>query len=134
MSRSYLCNGNVTPSRFVKLDTSTAGGYVLQAGATDKPIGVSQSGTRQPPIEGLDDGYAGVQNVNTIEVLESEDEGYLEIGAAVTLGDYLKPSTGGVGITASSDADIYGAIALQSGTASGQLIRVRVLAPSYRAA
>lgn len=133
MSQSMMAGGNVAPSRFVKLDT-TYPGYVTAAGAGDRPYGVSQPGTRQPPIEGLDDGYAGVQGVNSIEVFTAEDQCWLEVGAAVSVGDYLKPSTNGVGITASADGDIYGAIALAPATASGQLIRVRVLAPSYRAA
>lgn len=135
MSRSFMPNGNIIPSRFVKQDTSTLGGYVLQAGASDTPIGVSQPGTHQPPIPGLDDGFAGIQNVGMpIEVFMSGDECWLEIGAAVTLGDFLKPSTNGVAITASADGDIYGAIALQSGTASGQLIKVRVTHPEFRGA
>lgn len=134
MSRSYLCNGNVSPSRFIKLDTSKTGGWVLQAGAGDVPIGVSQPGVRQPPLAGLDDGYAGVQGVNQIESLEAEDEGWLQAGAAVTLGDLLKPDSSGRGVTASSDGNVYGALALETATAADQLIRVRVLAPSFRGA
>lgn len=133
MSRSYMCSGSVAPSRFVKQDTASPG-FVNAAGAGEKPVGISQPGTRQPPLSGLDDGYAGVSGVNLIEVAEAEDECWLETGGAVTNGDYLKPSTNGVGITASSADEIYGAIALESATASGQLIRVRVTAPTYRSA
>lgn len=133
MSMSFLASGNVYPSRFVKQDTSSEG-YVSQAGAGEKPFGVSQPGTRQPPIEGLDDGYAAIQNVGTLEVFVNGDECWVEIGAAVTNGDYLKPSTNGVAITASSADDVYGAIALQAGTTSGQLIRCRVTGPQYRSA
>lgn len=133
MSRSYLANGNIYPSRFVKLDSSGEG-YVLQAGAGDTPVGVSQAGTRLPPIEGYDDGYAAVQNVEAVLVYEATDECWLEVGAAVSNGDLLKPSTDGVAITASSDGNIYGAQALQDATAANQLIRVKVLSPSFRGA
>jgi hypothetical protein len=126
MSMSFLANGNIYPSRFVKNDTSTTGGYIIMAGSGDRTIGVSQPGVRQPPISGLDDGYAGVQNVNQVEVATEKDETWLELGGTVTYGDYLKASTNGVGVTAGSDTDQYGAQALQSGK-SGDLIRVLVI-------
>lgn len=133
MSMSFLASGSVAPCRFIKQDTSNEG-YVLAAGAGDLPFGVSQPGTRLPPIDGFDDGFAATQNTASLTVYTAQDECWLEIGAAVTNGDYLKPSTNGVGITASSADNIYGAIALQAGTASGQLIRVRVTGPIYRSA
>lgn len=134
MSISMMPNGNIVPSRFVKPDATQIGGYCLQAGAGDRMIGVAEPGVRQPPISGLDDGYAGIQNSNPILVFTTNDECWLESGAAVTSGDLLKSDISGRGITASSDGDIYGAMALQTSTASGQLIRVRVMAPGYRGA
>lgn len=126
MSMSFMPSGNIIPSRAVKHDSSQTAGYILQAGAGDRAIGISQTGTRQPPIVGFDDGYAGIQNINAVEVLTQDDEGWCEIGGAVSFGDYLKPSTNGVLITASADGDQYCCVALQSGTASGQLIKMKV--------
>lgn len=121
MSRSFMPSGNITPSRFVKIDTSKAGGYVLQAGAGDVVIGIAQPGTRQAPFPGLDDGYAGIADVNIIEVHTEQDHCWVEAGGTITNGDLLKSGSGGVAVTAASDGDYYGARALQSGT-SGQLI------------
>lgn len=126
MSMSFMPSGNISPSRFVKLDTSKVGGYCAQAGSGDKVIGVSEPGVRQPPISGLDDGFAGIADSNAIEVLTTNDEGWIECGAAVTFGDLLKPDSNGKGITAGTDGDFFGAIALQTSTAAGQLVRVRV--------
>lgn len=133
MSRSYLTSASVSPNRAVKQDTSNPG-YVLHAGAGERAIGISQNGTRLPPISGYDDGYAAVQNVESICVYEMGDECWAEAGAAITNGDLLKPSTAGVLITSSSDGDQYIAQALQSASASGELILVKVLGPSYRGA
>lgn len=133
MSQSFVTNGNVTPCRFVKLDTTKTGGYCLQAGSGDRPIGVAQPGTRQPPMAGLDDGFAGVAGVNEIIVFTETDVCAVEIAASVTAGDYLKPDTNGRAVTASSDGDQYGAIALQSGTALGQLVRCKI-ATGFRGA
>jgi hypothetical protein len=130
---SKLCNGNVAPSRFVKEDSSTTAGFVLAAGATDTPFGISQEGVMFPPMGGLDNGFAGIQNGPPISVYINGSECWLELGGTVSYGDFLKPSTNGVGVTASSDGDIYGAMAEESGV-SGNLIRVRVVSPSFRGA
>jgi len=126
MSRSFMCGGNVSPARFVKPDTSETGGVVLQCGAGERPIGISQPGTRNPPISGLDDGYAGIDNVNTIIVYTETDEAWLQSGGSFSFGALLKSDSSGRGVNAGSDADIYGAVALQSATAADQLVRVRV--------
>ena len=125
MSRSFMCAGNIAPSRFVKADSSKTGGFVLQAGAGEAVVGISQTGVRQPPISGLDDGYAGINNTNAIEVLTETDEGWLELGGTVSFGDLLKADASGKGVASSSDGENYGALSLESGT-SGKLIRVRV--------
>lgn len=126
MSMSLMPSGNIAPSRFVKLDASKVGGYGLQAGAGDVVFGVSEPGVRQPPIAGFDDGFAGIADSNAICVYTEKDECWLECGAAVTYGDFLKSDTNGKGITASADGDYYGAQALQTSTAAGQLVRVLV--------
>jgi hypothetical protein len=120
-----VANGNIAPSRFVTLD-STAAGRVVQATTGDLPFGISQPQTRRIALSGTDDGYAAIADEN-INVYGPGDPGVLlELGGTVSHGDLLKPTTGGKGITASSDHDKYGARALASGT-SGQLIPVEVL-------
>ncbi len=127
MSSSYFASGNISPSRFVKLDTTYVdGGYVLQAGAGDKLIGVAQDATHAFPYLGLDDGYAAASLTNQLGVWTPNDECKLEAGAACTVGDLLKSDTNGKGIPTTADGDYYGARALQAATAAGQLIRARV--------
>lgn len=124
-SHSRVANGTILPSRFVKLDT-TANGKVLAAGASDVPWGISQPGTRRTPYGALDDGNAAIAGDNLNIYGLGETMVLLELGGTVTVGDFLKPSTNGVGITASADGDIYGAKALRSGV-SGELIPVEVI-------
>lgn len=133
MSMSRMPSGNIAPSRFVKIDSTKAGGYVAQAGAGDVVFGISEQGVRQPPITGLDDGYAGILDSNSIVVFTEKDECWIECGAAVTEGDLLKSDANGKGITAGSDGDYYGAQAEQTSTAAGQLVRV-VVKSGYRGA
>ncbi|MDE2101453.1 MAG: hypothetical protein KGL39_29680 [Patescibacteria group bacterium] len=127
MAKSFMPNGSVTASRFVKLDATQTGGYVLQCGAGDIITGVAQQGTQEAPLVGLDSAFAGTQEQNEILVYTPPDTCTLEIGAAVSLGDFLKSDASGRGITAGTDGDWYGARAMQSGTAAGQLIRVEVI-------
>ncbi len=125
MSRSYIAGGNIAPSVFVTPDTSVVGGQVLQATSGDKIIGISQPGTRQAPLPGLDDGYCAIATQGLV-VYDIKDVAWLQIGGTVTFGDFLKPTTGGVGISTTSDGDYYGARALESGV-SGDLIQVEVM-------
>lgn len=137
MSYSYMCGGNVAPSRFVKFDsTQGVGGVVVQAGAGEAVIGISQPGVRQPPLAGLDDGYAGIQNVNQIIVFTVGDICWVEAGGNITQGNLLKSDSSGRAVATTADGDIYGAIAEESNTlGAGYLVKVRVLsAPSYRGA
>lgn len=143
MSKSFLCSGNISPSRIVKLDPSNVG-QVLQASAnTDQPIGVAQAGTHLPNLNiggsSFDDGYAGVavasppavgQPTGTdITVYTVGDECMVEIGAAVSNGDPLMSDANGRAITATSTNQSVGR-ALMNGTTLGQLIRMYVQ-PQY---
>ena len=127
MSISLLANGSITPARFVKLDTTQVGGFALQCGANDKIFGVAQQGTRQAPLSGLDDGFAGIAGVNEITVYTVNDVCWVEVGGAVTAGDYLEADTNGRAVTSSTDGHNYGAIAMESATALGQYVKARVL-------
>ena len=120
----FIADGNIKPMRFVKAQT-TKDNRVLQAGSGDKPIGISQPQERNPPWSSLQDGYAAAQD-ETLRVFGLQEVCWLVCGGTVTAGDYLKPDTDGKGVTSSSDGDLYGAQALESGT-TGQQIRVQVL-------
>ena len=64
MPESRVANGNIAPCRAVKLDSTTAGGKVLQCGAGDKAFGISQPESRNPPYSTLDDGYCAIAGEN----------------------------------------------------------------------
>jgi hypothetical protein len=120
----FVANGNITPSSFVKLDT-TAVGKLLICGSDDPVYGVSQEGTRNPPYTGLDDGYAAIAGENCRVYLEPE-ECWLRIGSGgCTAGDMLNSDASGYGVTTTTETHNAGALALETGL-EGQLIRVRV--------
>lgn len=125
--------GLINPSSFVKLDTASAGGRVIQAGAGDKMFGIAQPGTRSAPFSTLDDGYAARNDSgqnDTVMVYTSPDkEVYLQIGTGgCNVDDFLKSSTLGVGVATTSTGDWVGARAKQSGIA-GDLVSVDVFEP-----
>lgn len=119
-SGSFVANGNLYPSRFVKPDTAV--GKVTQAGAGEVTCGVTQQGTRNTPYSSLDDGYCAIAGEN-VRVYQVGEECYLESGAAITVGALLKPSTNGVAIAVAANNDWYGARARQTCAAAGVLIR-----------
>jgi hypothetical protein len=127
MSRSFMPNGNISPSRFVMYDNTKTGGYVIQATANAPIAGISQPGVRQPPMAGLDDGFAGVQDSKEITVFTETDTCWVEVAGAVNFGDYLMSDGNGRASTAAATGNEYGAQALQSATALGQLIKAKVL-------
>jgi hypothetical protein len=129
MSLSFVANGNINPSRFVKIDTTADGKVLICAAASDPIIGISQKGVHNTPLtiggQSLDDGYAATAGQNLV-VYIPPDRTDIEVGAAVTRGDRLISDGSGRGITTTVDGDFYGAIALASATAAGQLIPVEV--------
>ena len=122
---SFMANGSIAPSRFCKLDT-TAEGKILQCGAGDKVIGISDRYTRRAPLDGWDDGFAAKAG-EMLHVFGEFDCDYcwLETGAAVTRDDLLKADTNGKGISTTTENDELGAIALESAGGAGILIKVR---------
>lgn len=123
---SKVANGNITPSRFVKLDASVDG-KVLICGAGEQIYGVSQEGTRRAPLSGWDDGYAAVAGENVRVYASPEDKDcFLEVDGTTAVGDKLKSGALGIGVVTTSADDTIGAIAEEAGSAN-QLIRVRLL-------
>lgn len=126
-SFTKVANGNVAPSRFVKLD-ATAEGRVLQCGAGENIFAISQPQTRRialsGAISGTDDGFAAVAGEMLNLIGPGDDEALLELGGTVAHGDFLKSDANGKGVTAGTDKDNVGAQALSAGT-SGKLIKVK---------
>lgn len=122
-SYTKVANGNIAPSRFVKLD-STADNRALQCGANEAPWGISQPSTRRLALSGWDDGYAAIAGEMLTIAGPGDDEALLELGGTVAHGDHLKSDANGKGVAGNANLDKVGAIALQAGT-SGKLIRVK---------
>lgn len=120
---SFKAGGNIAPSRFVILDT-TSDKVVTQAGAGGITIGISQMGTRRTPLTGLDDGYAAISG-DDLQVFCTGSHTLLELGGTVTPGARLKADADGKGVATTTNLDEWGAIALENGV-SGGLCMVRV--------
>lgn len=123
-SYSLLPGGNISPSRFVK--TGTTQGTAVQCSAvTDHIYGISQPGTRNYPLTGLDDGYAGISGDGAINIFGPGDDACpLAIGGTVAYGDYLTTDSNGRGVTSTTNKDNVGAVAMQAGV-SGDIIKVK---------
>lgn len=125
MSLGYVANGNINPSRAVKIDT-TAGviGKVVIAGAGERAIGIAQAGTRRVPGF-TDDGYAAIAGETLLVWTHGDKHVPAELGGTVTQGDYLKVHSDGTLLSSSTDQDDIVAIAEAPGTA-GKIIPVQV--------
>src|SRR5262245_54333666 len=123
MPQSAIANGTIAPARFIKLD-ATADGKVLQAGAGDRTIGISQLGTRRSPYISAANEAALVNE--PIRYFDQNEECGLEIAATIAPNDRLSPDANGMGIVTAADGDWYGAIALAAGV-SGDIIPVKVV-------
>ncbi len=131
MPESRFANGTILPSRFVKLDSTTAGGKVVAtSAATDPPFGISQPETRQFAYPGLDDANAALAGEPLLVYTFPDKEVWLEIGAGgCNPGDALTPSTGGVGVVSTNSGDFIGAKARTTGN-SGDLVLVDPFPPA----
>lgn len=126
-SFSKVAGGDIRPSRFVKLD-DTADGVVLECNAGDQIYGISQPGTRNTPLDGLDDGNAAIAGENLNIYGPPEKEVMLEIGTGGCVpGDRLASDADGKGVVATTDE--YGAIASMAG-ANGEIIPVQCVPPA----
>jgi hypothetical protein len=119
-----VANGNITPARFVKVDTTTDN-HVLQCGANEKCVGISQKGQRSAPYPGLQDGYAAIAG-ESLQVWSLDETAPLEYGGTVAAGDYLESDASGRGVACTVDGHYYGAIAGQAGVI-GQVCEVLVV-------
>lgn len=119
-----VAGGDINPHRFVKQGTA-ADHTALECDANDVPIGVSQRGTRNTPLAGLDDGLAAKAG-ESLQIYGQGETCLLELGGTVTRGARLKADADGKGVAAAAaSGDNYGAVASESG-AAGQLVEVQV--------
>jgi hypothetical protein len=132
MSFALQANGNIKPCRFVKRDTTTSGGYALQAAAsTDKVLGVSGPSQRFFPYAAIQDGFHAIKGENCTIYMSGNPppDGsniMLQLGGTVTNGDSLTSDSDGQGVTTTSGSAWAGAVALASGV-SGDRIPVRLI-------
>jgi hypothetical protein len=124
-SYSKVAGGNISPSSFVKLDSSNSG-QVLQCGSNDVPYGIAQPGTNSPPFSTLDSVYAAVITENLLVYGPGAKDVLLQISAACNPGQHLKSDTNGFGTPITASTDNYGAVAQEKGVAN-QIIRVQVV-------
>lgn len=84
------------------------------AGAGDTPVGI------------LQDAPLGASGKPVAATVRTGNQSWLKLGGTVTAGQFIKPSTNGVGIAVTTNKDVYGAQALADGV-SGDLIAVKVV-------
>lgn len=125
---TFIADGNISPSVFVKLAGTGKNLKVAEAGANDRVIGVSGEGVRRAPGTGSDDGFHAIAG-EECEVFLAGEICLLEANAAVVPGDPLESAADGQGdpvaTTAASRRNI-GAIALEDASAAGEKIKVLV--------
>ncbi len=124
---TLVAKGNIYPCRFVKLDASNDFGG-LQAGANEKPIGITLDGTNLPAVSGLITATYHAVSGEVIRMLGEGDVGLLELGGTVVNGDRLKSDANGKGVAIAATGTTIqnvGARALQGGD-SGHKILVQV--------
>lgn len=114
-------NGDIPPSRFVKLDTTD--NHVVVCGAGEDAFGISQKATRRANYSTLDDGLAAKAGED-LTIFQIGETCLLEMGGSVVPG-LIKSGALGVGVQASADHDKVGAKTSQTGV-SGQLLEVQV--------
>ena len=122
-------SGNIYPSRFVKLDPAN-NNNVLQSGAGDLIVGVSQEGTNQAPVPLLSTGYAAESGQN-VRVHGLGGFALLELGANVTTERRLKADSNGKGtpvVGGAASMENWGAIALETGS-SGEKVMCQIVGP-----
>lgn len=125
MPESRFANGNITPGTFVKLDSTTPGGKVIQCTGNSAAIfGIAQMATRNAPYPSLDDGFAAIAGEDLLVYTFSDKEAPLSIGAGgCNPGDRLTSDGSGNGVVTTTTGQWVGAIAKQQGN-QGDLVPV----------
>ncbi len=123
----YVAGGTILPCRFLVASTS-ADFTALQASTAGAVVfGISQEGSKIPPIDGWTDSISGNACVvgDPVPYWGEHDEALLELGGTVTAGALLSTDANGKGVVSSTSGHAIGARALQAGS-SGEKIRVAI--------
>lgn len=121
-SFSKIAGGNVSPCRFVKLQTDNT--VVHATASTDNIWGITQPAVHRFPLSGWDDGFAAIATEMVNIFGPGDDMCDIELVGTVTIGAYLTASTSGKAIATTTDKDQVGAIAQQAGV-SGDIIKCK---------
>jgi len=121
LTRSLIASGNINPSTFVKLSGTDFTG--IACGNGDRPFGISQAGQKLAPVSGASTVAAADGDHFFAYTVGSTC--YLTAGSAFSEGAYLGSDSSARGIPVAATA-IHGAIALESASAAGELVRVQV--------
>ena len=123
----FKASANIRPSRFVKRSGANT---IAEASTGEKMIGISAEYCNYAPLPSQTEFLAVSGEATAFYVvgdgLQEDRPVLLVIGGTVTQGDLLKSDSTGRGVTADTDKDCYGALALESGS-SGEAIKVRLL-------
>lgn len=124
----FQASANIRPSRFVKRSGANT---VAECGAGERMIGISLEFGDTGHLPGQTEYLAASGTPVSFALVgdgQQEDRPLLLVlgSGGATQGDLLKSASGGAGVVASSNNDVYGAIALESGS-EGEAIRVRLL-------
>ncbi|MGQ9663457.1 MAG: capsid cement protein [Kiritimatiellia bacterium] len=122
-----IAGGDIYPSRFVQVSNTDF--TVVQAGNNGASlIGISQEGTRYPPLDDYGPPTVAAKAGDQVRVFGESAVCLVEAGATITAGQLLYSDASGKAVPVPSSGTTvynYGAIALQGG-ASGQKIMVQV--------
>lgn len=127
---NFVANGNVSPCRFVMLDTTaTEANKVLQAGSNLKLMGIASEGGREAPLPVVGTTMYAAKAGDGLQVYGDNDVCLLEITGTAIPGMLLRADANGKGIACTTAGSVpmnVGAIALGPG-ADGERIRVQVM-------
>jgi hypothetical protein len=131
---SFQASANIRPSRFVKRSGANT---VAECGAGEVMIGISAEGSNYPPLPSQTEYAAASGDPCSIIFVgdgAQEDRPVLLVlgSGGATQGGLLKSDSAGAGVAVASNNDVYGAMALESGS-SGEAIRVRLVFGYYGA-
>lgn len=112
--RTYRASGTIPARRFVKLDTGSAD--------KDPTVVVCESGRAL----GISMNDSDVTTGNSVEVALPGGGAVLKLAGTVSLGQSIKPTTGGKGVVTASAGDYAGAFGVEKGV-DGDEIGVEVV-------
>lgn len=122
---NYIANGDINPSRFVIIDSSSNNAVISATGTGTMLVGVSQEWSELAPIPGASSKAAAAGD--PIKVYGLGDVCFLAATTAGwTAGDRLSSNSSGQGVTDTTSGHWFGAIALTTLTGAG-LGRVQVV-------